>query len=1847
MNKNRYRIIFSKSKRMFIAVAENISSRGKASGQTAVMGHPAEPVSQPSATSLHQCWQVRGLVACMSLLMALTPVYANIQADSAAAAARQPVIAAGTNAQGQQVPVVNIQTPQNGISHNVYNQFDVLQQGVVLNNSRGGAQSVLAGQVAANPFLQTGEARMILNEVKSSEASRFEGNLEVAGQRADVVIASPSGINVQGGGFINVNRATLTTGQPHFNEDGSLQKFVVDQGKVSINAAEGSHLGLGGNNNTAQYVDIYAKAVELNAETRASQTLKIVTGSNTFEGEDQAQITANQPGSTTENFALDVKALGGMYANNIYIVGTDKGLGVSNAGYTHFQNNLVITNAGKVENTGQLASNNSAASLISINTDEGADIVNNGKIAVASGSILLDSGQNISLDGGELVKNEAGDASAISVSAQGDISLQNGSNIQNLVEGGDIYLEAGNIQVGNADSTASVSGNGQVLLNARQNLSTESVGNLSGKSDVGLYAGNQLSVSNTDLRSDTGNLNLVTTDENSAAMLNSVGLNAAGDVNISGTGNVSLNQLRLNRNETGDATLSRNFSVESWGDLSWQNAADSIPTLSGKLDLRSQGKLDISGSQFSAREGINLQGRELAVNSKLRSDQGISLTATEQDVNLNLGIELSSAADINVAALQGSINTHSLQANSSEGKISILAKNNVELKSHQAIDGTDSFIKETTPTTISGGNGITIGSLGDGVVGLTSVNLKATNGDIYILSNNGINFYNNIDGYYGRPPDYNQEEPYIQNNLISSNILIENKNSATNISNTLLEAKGNVEIFSNDDMYLNGMNLKSGYHTAINSNGNISSGVFSTIDSSGLLSLVGKKSINAAFLLTGGSVLVEADNIDASKISAKTIDSDILKNNLDLSELNGDLTIQANQELIFNKKKIYSAGDLNLISKNGALTIIGFDDSPYAKGIIDLSEFHADGNILFEGNSVQLSGAKINAKNDINIISTQNDFRLDGASLAYDDTTYFFADKRNMVNGDQEKTDFLSSWVMGGVENFNTQLISLEGDINLASKKGLSITGADIDAKQGYVNIQAQGALDGFYKTTAIENDNTPKTMGASIIIDGNIDAYGKGRESDQDYSYREYVNPTDINGEAGVNIRAMGESINDNIILQGVGITSNKGDVNIEANKSILFDVALETLYDRSTKIETKRSWYGKKKVITTTAIGDVVDPASVDIYGKNINVVSAFKNSIRSDGTRDPNLDTSIDIYSARFNADGGQVSIQSGGNLNFLTVSAINNSNVNTVKKSSWLGLNLGTSKTNATRNQTTQLPAQLKADYIETKSGYDTRLDGTEFEYLKTAKIQAGGTITLNAIMDRVEETLQREKTSTIWQSMQDKGSITETGKLPSFNGPTPPVFHAEGGLEVQIPIGERDQNRVELMDEVLKLARQPGNEYLSGLVDRNDVDWQKTILTQQDWDYKQQGLTGAGAALIVIIVTIVTMGTGTAAATSVAGATGSTALGAGAQAAVTTLASQASVSLINNGGDIGKTLKDLGSKDNVKGLVASVVTAGLLNQVGTTLGLQPDSTLLSDRIINNFTNSVGSTLVQTAVNGGSLQDNLEAAFLSGLVGVVQGQLAFEVKPLENIDYVLHKIAHAAVGCLAGSIQKQCEAGAIGASIGEIVASYFNDGTRQLSENEKEQIIGKSKIVAATIAAYTGHDVNTAANAADIAVRNNNMEVIYQAEVDSLWEDSKGNKDAYYEGLQKIAERDALALDILMLPLGGGLYTFKSFLKTAEILVSKANIVVTKDGLTAAARKLSSHAQRTGGTFPKPTGNIAQQNAQAEEILRNILNNPQTRVTNLTRGGIEYRMPNGQGVRYNADGSFSSFLDPKRR
>ncbi|WP_194964740.1 DUF637 domain-containing protein, partial [Neisseria meningitidis] len=327
----------------------------------------------------------------------------------------------------------------------------------------------------------------------------------------------------------------------------------------------------------------------------------------------------------------------------------------------------------------------------------------------------------------------------------------------------------------------------------------------------------------------------------------------------------------------------------------------------------------------------------------------------------------------------------------------------------------------------------------------------------------------------------------------------------------------------------------------------------------------------------------------------------------------------------------------------------------------------------------------------------------------------------------------------------------------------------------------------------------------------------------------------------------------------------------------------------------------------------------------------------------------------------------------------------------------------------------------------------------------------------------------------------------------------------------------------LKTEIEKLAKQPEYAYLKQLQVAKNVNWNQVQLAYDKWDYKQEGLTRAGAAIVTIIVTALTYGYGATAAGGVAASGSSTAAAAGTAATTTAAAttvstatamqtaalaslySQAAVSIINNKGDVGKALKDLGTSDTVKQIVTSALTAGALNQMGADIA-QLNSKVrtelfsstgnqtianLGGRLATNLSNAGISAGINTAVNGGSLKDNLGNAALGALVNSFQGEAASKIKTTFSDDYVAKQFAHALAGCVSGLVQGKCKDGAIGAAVGEIVADSMLGGRNPatLSDAEKHKVISYSKIIAGSVAALNGGDVNTAANAAEVAVVNN--------------------------------------------------------------------------------------------------------------------------------------------------------------
>ena len=464
-----------------MAVAEIATSSGKrASGETSAARttHNSGANRPPAPVSIAQD-AIKSIVSAVALLGLPLVIQAQVIADSSVAGNLKPQIL--TTASG--ATQVNIQTPSAaGVSRNLYSQFDVNAQGVILNNATGNAQTQLGGWVQGNGNLAAGSARIILNEVNSNSPSQLRGYVEVAGQRAEVVIANPAGINVNGGGFINASGVTLTTGAPQFS-GGNLDGYRVQRGTISVD-------GAGLDTSNADYSNIIARAVQVNTGIWAKD-LKVTTGANTVNPANTS-ATATAGTGAAPTVALDVAALGGMYAGKITLVGTEVGVGVSNAGSIAANGGALVVQAnGMLTNTGLIEGQTALIKATTVNnTGTGqiygdtvaiqADTLNNAPAVVGQSAPVIAARTGRMDLGVEALNNQEG---AI-IYSQGDLAIGGSLDANNLATG-----RAGTITNNSAtiESLGSMDIKTQNLTNSYTSLTyrVETVSALPGSSSCG------------------------------------------------------------------------------------------------------------------------------------------------------------------------------------------------------------------------------------------------------------------------------------------------------------------------------------------------------------------------------------------------------------------------------------------------------------------------------------------------------------------------------------------------------------------------------------------------------------------------------------------------------------------------------------------------------------------------------------------------------------------------------------------------------------------------------------------------------------------------------------------------------------------------------------------------------------------------------------------------------------------------------------------------------------------------------------------------------------------------------------------------------------------------------------------------------------------------------------------------------------------------------------------------------------------------------------------------------------------------------------------------------------------
>lgn len=320
---------------------------------------------------------LRRVALAVVCVLGMRPARLDAQIVAAPGAGSKPFV--GVTANG--LPIVQIATPNGaGVSNNGFVQYNVGSKGLILNNSLGTAQTRLGGYVTGNRNLVSGSARVIVNQVMGGSPSQLLGYTEVAGQKAEIVIANPAGIVCNGCGFINTNRGILTTGTPIYGGTGSLDAFHVTGGQIQIGAS-----GLNGSN--VDEVDLIARSVAINGKVWANHSLNVVTGNNDVRHDDLSAQSLG-PDGNAPGVAIDVAQLGGMYAGKIRLVGTEAGVGVNSAGTIEAQSgDLQLSSQGKIS----LSGSTTATGNVSISG--AGDVANSGAIYATQTTSLSSQGQ--------------------------------------------------------------------------------------------------------------------------------------------------------------------------------------------------------------------------------------------------------------------------------------------------------------------------------------------------------------------------------------------------------------------------------------------------------------------------------------------------------------------------------------------------------------------------------------------------------------------------------------------------------------------------------------------------------------------------------------------------------------------------------------------------------------------------------------------------------------------------------------------------------------------------------------------------------------------------------------------------------------------------------------------------------------------------------------------------------------------------------------------------------------------------------------------------------------------------------------------------------------------------------------------------------------------------------------------------------------------------------------------------------------------------------------------------------------------------------------------------------------
>ncbi|PQQ37206.1 hypothetical protein C6H68_14755 [Photorhabdus luminescens] len=359
--------------------------------------------------------------------------------------------------------------------------------------------------------------------------------------------------------------------------------------------------------------------------------------------------------------------------------------------------------------------------------------------------------------------------------------------------------------------------------------------------------------------------------------------------------------------------------------------------------------------------------------------------------------------------------------------------------------------------------------------------------------------------------------------------------------------------------------------------------------------------------------------------------------------------------------------------------------------------------------------------------------------------------------------------------------------------------------------------------------------------------------------------------------------------------------------------------------------------------------------------------------------------------------------------------------------------------------------------------DSTYEASKIATNKNAKLTSThGKVNFKAVKNTsFEQTITYSKGFYIKQ--RDKGYTETQWVLPQIFTGGKLTVEAAKGVSADI----KAKNGQSLQNVLAVLGNTPETAWLKGLRENKDIQWNVVKDAYDSWDHKSQHLNPVVSAVIAIAAAAATAGSSLAA--SVASYAGNSVAGGALTAGMSSLAAQAAVAIVDNQGDISKALKVLGSSDAVKSTITSMAIGGALAGFDSYMGwdkaadgtkLDPTKAKLPqisngdwNKVVQRVAGqSIISSSLNTAINGGSFKDNLTTALLANIGSQINAEGARLIGDNGEVLGVPGKtLSHAVVAGISAEIGRGNVKGAMaGALAAELAGVMMGDNLIKAEE-----------------------------------------------------------------------------------------------------------------------------------------------------------------------------------------------------